>query len=306
MSSNNANRIYSFAKLKGGNPYTITVDFSDTNFPTYLYFGYYINGVATRLTYITTDTVSKHSFSFNAIEGATYCLRMGDTISESAFLNQVGKINDIQIEVGSTATEYEEFQGDAISVSWETEAGTIYHGSFTLNEDGSVDVISDKAYALLNDPDLWEELGSSSTTPFRYNKSFNDRKLYNNSYTGLICSYYKVDPNAQANTARWSGAISYIFGFKSPSLTFEQIKTDSAAGKIAICYDLDTPQTYHFDNIGQLTTFIGTNNVWTDTGDVTVTYDSTASRFSFGSPLHTYNHANLKLFGNTYIEHGKG
>ena len=36
-----------------------------------------------------------------------------------------------------------------------------------------------------------------------------------------------------------------------------------------IYYTLATPITYHFNNIGQLKTFLGVNNVWCDTGAIT-------------------------------------
>lgn len=87
--------------------------------------------------------------------------------------------------------------------------------------------------------------------------------------------------------------------------TVASLKSFLSEHNLQVVYPI-TPRTYHFDNIGQLYTYLGTNNVWVDSGDVTVTYIAEAARFSFGSPLHTYNFVNLKLFGNTYIEHGKG
>ena len=72
-----------------------------------------------------------------------------------------------------------------------------------------------------------------------------------------------------------------------------------------LVYELATPQTYQLEP-NEIYTLDGVNNVYVDTGNVTVTYIAKSAKFSFGSPLHTYNHANLKLFGNTYIEHGKG
>lgn len=39
---------------------------------------------------------------------------------------------DIQLEVGSTATDYEPYQGETVTVNWETEAGTVYGGSLDV------------------------------------------------------------------------------------------------------------------------------------------------------------------------------
>jgi hypothetical protein len=55
--------------------------------------------------------------------------------------------------------------------------------------------------------------------------------------------------------------------------SIETAKTKFAAyfanHPIEYCYTLATPATYHFDNVGQLYTFLGTNNVWIDTGAIT-------------------------------------
>ena len=39
-----------------------------------------------------------------------------------------------------------------------------------------------------------------------------------------------------------------------------------------LCYELATPLTYQFSNLTQLSTILGTNNVWVDTGDVQCEY----------------------------------
>ena len=51
--------------------------------------------------------------------------------------------------------------------------------------------------------------------------------------------------------------------------TYENWRGYLAENPLTILFRLKTPQTYHFDNIGQLKTFLGTNNVWCDTGDIT-------------------------------------
>jgi len=74
-------------------------------------------------------------------------------------------------------------------------------------------------------------------------------------------------------------------------------------------YELATPQTYQLTP-QQISTLIGNNTVFVDTGDISVTYQSTSGstpvRTSLKSPLKSYSYSALKLFGNTFIEHGKG
>ena len=176
--------------------------------------------------------------------------------------------HDISINYPSTDTAYEPYQGDTISVSWQSQAGTVYGGTLDVVT-GELTVT--KAYALLNNPDLWAKLPSTSTTPFQYQYSFDDKKLHNNSYTGLICSYYIVDSSDPTNTARWSGSSNLKFGIKSPTLTLDQIKADASAGKIAIRYDLATPIIYHLDPI-TVNTLLGNNTIYVDCGSVSVDY----------------------------------
>lgn len=44
-----------------------------------------------------------------------------------------------------------------------------------------------------------------------------------------------------------------------------------------IVYELETPQTYHIDNVGNLQTLLGANNIWADTGDISLTYYADAT-----------------------------
>ena len=168
-----------------------------------------------------------------------------------------------QIELGSTATAYEPYTGNQISVNWEDEAGTVYGG--TLDVTNGVLTVN-RAHRLLNDPDKWIEM-SSGTQNFRYNYQFSERKRYADSFTGLSCSYMQVNANAQDNTARWSGVGTDYFGLRNYNLTLDQVKADAANGDIEILYDLAEPITYQLDP-QEIRTLLGTNNVWADTGDI--------------------------------------
>lgn len=148
--------------------------------------------------------------------------------------------------------------------------GTRYGGRVSLNT-GVMTVC--KTYALLNDPDKWAEY-SSATGNFRYSDSFSDRKKYNNSYTGLTCSYMQVNNNQSRKTARWVGATSNIFGLATldiSSLTLAKVKADAEAGKIEIVYELNTPFTVQLTP-AQLKALKGQNNIFADCGDVAVKY----------------------------------
>lgn len=132
MPSEYSNKMYLLPRLKGGLQYTISFGITPTSFPTYLYFGYCKDGTGTRVSYITTDSVNNQNFTFTAVDGVTYCLRMGSTDTAVIFNNQIAKLTYIQLELGSTATSYEPYQGDTYSVTFPTEAGTVYGGTLDV------------------------------------------------------------------------------------------------------------------------------------------------------------------------------
>lgn len=150
-----------------------------------------------------------------------------------------------------------------------SEAGIVYGGYVDLV---AGKLVVNRAYALLNDPDKWLAMPAGTTVNFRYMQSFSDRKIYDNSYTGLVCSYMAVNAAyVTAQTGRWLSATDSNFGLRWIDGTLEQVKADAEAGKIAICYDLAEPQTYHLTPV-EIRTILGQNIIWADTGDIEVKF----------------------------------
>lgn len=194
----------------------------------------------------------------------------------------------LQIESGSTATAWHPYSNicpisgitglsvyvsptqdiddaEVYNVDWSAQAGTVYGG--TLDVVTGVLTV-DKAYALLNDPDKW--VSTTGNVNFTYDVNFSDRKLYNDSFIGLICSYIQVNSSQYSNTGRWSGATSGKFGIKNSDITLAQVKQDATDGKIAICYELATPLTYQL-SAQEIGVLVGTNHVWLSNGGVSLT-----------------------------------
>lgn len=170
---------------------------------------------------------------------------------------------DIMLEIGDTRHDYVPYSGNTYDISWQTEAGTVYGG--TLNVTTGVLTV-DRVRALLSDASAWYEV--SGNPKFRYSTAFADRKKYNNSYDGLsACSYIQINALEYANTGRWVSSSSDNFGIESSDLTLAQIQQDATDGKIVICYELATHLTYQLTPT-QISTLLGTNNIWADTGDI--------------------------------------
>lgn len=207
--------------------------------------------------------------------------------------NAETKPTQIQLEPGSTSTAYEPYQGNTYSITFPSEAGTVYGGTLdVVNGKLTVDMVG----ALLNDPDKWTKLASGQTIDFMYDNRFANRKLFDNSYSGLVCSYLPVKSGASI-TARWRGADQYFFGLKSSSLTLEQVQSDAIAGNIFIVYPLAEPIVYDVAE-NDIRTFPGFNTFYADTGRITVQYQADPSKMQIPidwTETLTYNFATNAL-----------
>ena len=206
------------------------------------------------------------------------------TVVIGSAVNGEGIASNLQLELGSTATSYEPYQGETYDIEFPSEAGTVYGGTLDVV---SGELIVDRAYALLNDATKW--INITGTLTYRYEQDFSDRKIFNNSYNGLICSIVPVINNARF-TGRWNGATTYRFGIYDPDGTWnlEGIKASATNGEITICYYLATPITYNLTP-QEIRTLLGQNNIWADTGNInSVTYSKLTSGL-----INTYDKVKL-------------
>lgn len=104
---------------------------------------------------------------------------------------------------------------DTRNISWQSSAGTVYGGTLTINEDGSVDLVSTMAN---------------------------------------IASY-----NGEAINEPWMSSIDKYVSGSTPTTGAQ------------VVYTLSSPVTYHLSSIEALYTLVGTNNVWADCGNITLT-----------------------------------
>ena len=140
---------------------------------------------------------------------STYGALQGKTINGFRFYANSGASNaTIKFKVEFYRTGFH-----SVPINWNSEAGTIYGGTVTLNQDGSADVVSTM---------------------------------------GNIASY-----NGETLSGAWISSMDVYAEGATPTTGAQ------------VVYKLATPVTYHFSDIGQLKTFLGTNNVWIDTGSIT-------------------------------------
>ena len=192
-----------------------------------------------------------------------------DVSSITWYVREACNITNIQLELGSTASTYEAYTGDTYPITWQSEAGTVYGG--TLNVTTGVLTV-DKARVIHN---------GSEGIVWSVSESYPNRFTYTNSDIGASGDYAKYKCNCLTPSA-W-GATSYTFAVRSngsvfimldgnaPSMTVAEFNEYLSEHPIEIVYELAEPLTYHIDPVA-VRTLKGRNNIWSNSGDVTVTY----------------------------------
>ena len=228
------------------------------------------------------DTTSKSFFSIRYTDGTNSQEKSFGSTSyiPVVFVTDAGKtidslnisyekaidinIADFQIEEGVTASAYEPF-GVTLPITFtDPDSGdpmTVYGGTVALNADGSADVRSNWVKAKIN-TFSW----TKSDTDFYTQRLGN---VLDTMFTNpIICSCYPTDSSQSAETPRLRG-----FAYKRLYISDTRYDTVSdflaAVGNEEVCYQITTEAPYHIDSVGQLKTFLGTNNVWIDTGAIT-------------------------------------
>lgn len=176
----------------------------------------------------------------------------------------------IQIEVGTTATEYEPYNGETYSVSF-GEAGTVYGGT--------LDVITGLLTVTMGSVDLgtlnWKASASSehsfyATAP-RY-KAGNTVVMLCAKYTyvgAVTTNYYEEGKLKCYVGSPLEGTAREIY-IKDSAYT--DVATFKAAmSGVMLVYELATPQTYQLTPT-EVDLLLNSNTIWADTGDSELTY----------------------------------
>lgn len=184
---------------------------------------------------------------------------------------------------GSELTAYEPYQGATLSITFtDPTTGdplTVYGGSFTLNKDGSADLICRVGAYVITGNETWTK---RSDTVYRLQSRNTGVGIY--TVGNSKCNYFKTTTGYNPTDGFFSistgGDMTYV-SFCAPSFLGTSTTACQAKAKelydngtpIIFCSNLRTPKTYHFPNVGQLKSFLGTNNIWHNmNGDITVEY----------------------------------
>ena len=223
----------------------------------------------------TISTVYMYGYDSNMGNGTSLSLQ-SEVLTVPSGVSKVGFFfaksaygetynHDISINYPSIDHDYHAYQGETISVSWESEAGTVYGGTLDVV---SGELVVDRAmvdlgtlswYYVTNDGD-----------PYYYT-NLGNKKV---NSLNMVCSAYKTASTTGTNylyDMEVGASSSNIRVFVKDSRYTDAQDFKTAVTGQTLVYELSTPQTYQLTP-QEVRTLLGTNNVWSDAGDVTVTY----------------------------------
>lgn len=177
--------------------------------------------------------------------------------------------HDISINYPATDTAYHSGKDNATySIDWESEAGTVYGGSLDVTT-GVLTV--DRAMVVLNGSENW--YAYQAFEGFLLSRPDMKYGIRQNGISNMLVNS-KTATTGQKN-AMWLGVNTqyiYVIGvYETMGSTVEDFKSYLENNNLEIEIPLATPQTYQLTP-QEVKTLLGNNNIYSDTGDSSVTY----------------------------------
>lgn len=191
-------------------------------------------------------TIPSVGYALNIPENARYIL-----FSMSATYGATYN-HDISINYPSSDYDYHAYQGsNTVTVDWSTEAGTVYGG--TIDVATGLLTVEYARYKFTGTESLYAQVSSSRV-------AIKTGMVWKSTEIGW-CSDFKFYATAATN-----------FFYLDTTMPAEDVKTYMANHDVYAVGVLATPQQTYQLTPQEVKTLLGTNNVWADTGDTSVTY----------------------------------
>lgn len=185
-------------------------------------------------------------------------------------------VTEPQVIQGLSATTYEPYNGSTYAFDWTSTAGTVYHGT--------VDPVTGQLtvdWANVDLGSIYWTYESGYTYPYFVGTMPNDCVVGSTvqGQISVLCSIYDSIQNIGASEFRTQDHSFQCCLNSNVStrrlLVQNSAYTDAATFKTAmngvqLVYDLETPVTYQITP--QEVALLVTNNIWSDSGDVSVSY----------------------------------
>jgi len=226
-------------------------------------------GSSTRYVEVTSN--AERNFTLNDGEKASVYFRTnGGSTSINATLYPMIRI------ASDTDATFAPYTEQTIPITFPTEAGTVYGGNVVINEDGSgVLTIDRKTHTVSSSDTIYYGTNRFSVSEFA------DKRISTGIDLSVECSHYYphvapiTNQGVTGTIAFYTNTIhAYIVDKRFSDLSSFKAYADEQVADgtpIQITYYLNTPTTYNL-TAEQITTLLGVNNIWCDTGDTSVEY----------------------------------
>ena len=222
----------------------------------------------------TVNSTRQYYYGFGDARTSAPFTLLTDCFFCFGFNNTKPTANGVQLELGSTATAYESYQGQTYTIDLD---GTRYGGTLDVTS-GKLTV--DRAMVDLGTLS-WTKRNTSSGH-FRFTTNVSDiyTPLSTTAIPNLFCSAYPVITPADS----WVGGFGASCNTAAQQILIsDESYTDAAAFKTAmsgvqLVYELAAPIEVDLDPV-TIETLLGTNNIFADCGDTTVDYYADTTLF---------------------------
>ena len=210
---------------------------------------------------INASINSRISASFTLTDDTDLRLVISGSLSEYSY-----DISQVQIEIGSTATTYEPYNGNTYNITWQSTAGTVYYGTYNLTTGV---LIGTHTITQLLSSMLWNysELNDRHRIfTVIHGMKADSTEVYSEVFKGAN----SLDVYPDKWKARTNTTPSIIIGVPN-DFSLQDWKDLLDSETIHLVYPLATPVTYQLTPT-EIRSLLGLNEVWADCGPVDVRY----------------------------------
>lgn len=217
----------------------------------------------TSYTVVRGTTVTTRTFTLNA---GDVLIIYSEFSSSSQYERAKEVLATVQVELGSTATSYETYNGTVYPVTWQTEAGTVY-GCIVNPVTGLLTVTH------VMDTYTGSDVTSVSTASGNAYARVVMSAISGRTYSTCKCNtYVPTSTSANGNITIPAAGQAVARIFNDSFTTLEAAQAALNAQPVQFVFDLATPQTYQLQAV-DVELKQGINNVYHDgNGDITLTY----------------------------------
>ena len=199
-------------------------------------------------------------------------------ITNRSTANDTVTVKYPQLELGSTATSYAPYAGQVYDIEFPSEAGTVYGG--TLDAVSGVLTVTHSTVDLsqITPIKYTVSIAGDNVNLFRFTVNSIAKISSTSTVPSIVCSSYptKAFNNRTDKCVEQPNNLAVLDVLDNSFDT--EADCQSGMSGVQFVIPLAEPIEYQLDPV-TLTTLLGVNNVWADTGDTSVTYRADTKRY---------------------------